>query len=79
LHSLTAAAGLRSPTEFGRHHAVYRDVYGRVWSAAQLFPYPAPARSTRESVRPGGPGTRLDELDVLRAREDEDVEKPETR
>jgi glutamate synthase (ferredoxin) len=48
LASLAAAAGLASPTEFERSHAVYRDAEGRVSSAAQLHPYPmttpAPAR-----------------------------------
>ncbi|MFQ5417769.1 MAG: glutamate synthase-related protein [Myxococcota bacterium] len=40
LHSLTAAAGLRSPTQFERRHAVYRDQFGRIYGAEQLFPYP---------------------------------------
>jgi len=40
LASLAAAAGLESPTGFTRHHAVYRDAYGRLHSAEQLFPYP---------------------------------------
>jgi glutamate synthase (ferredoxin) len=40
LNSLAAAAGLRSPTQFERRHAVYRDSYGRVHGADTLFPYP---------------------------------------
>ncbi len=42
LASLTAAAGLRSPTEFQRKHAVYRDAEGRTRGADEVFPYPAP-------------------------------------
>jgi glutamate synthase (ferredoxin) len=42
LTSLAAAAGLRSPTQFERRHAVYRDAYGRVQDAAQIFPVPEP-------------------------------------
>lgn len=40
LNSLAAASGLRSPTQFERSHAVYRDAYGRIHSADTLFPYP---------------------------------------
>ncbi|MCP4036436.1 MAG: FMN-binding glutamate synthase family protein, partial [bacterium] len=40
LTSLAAAAGIRSPTEFERHHAVFRDAFGRATSAADLFPLP---------------------------------------
>ena len=40
LTSLAAAAGLHSPTEFSRHHAVYQDEFGRIQSAEQLFPEP---------------------------------------
>jgi glutamate synthase domain-containing protein 2 len=40
LTSLAAAAGLRSPTQFERRHAVYRDAFGRVVSAAELYPGP---------------------------------------
>jgi len=40
LASLAAAAGLHCPTEFVRHHAVYKDAYGRTRSAEDLFPYP---------------------------------------
>ncbi len=40
LTSLAAAAGLASPTQFERRHAVYRDALGRTWSAEELFPYP---------------------------------------
>ena len=40
LNSLAAASGLRSPTQFERRHAVYRDAYGRIHSADTLFPYP---------------------------------------
>jgi glutamate synthase domain-containing protein 2 len=49
LSSLTAAAGLESPTLLDRRHAVYKDEYGRVQSAEQLFPYPAPAASVAAS------------------------------
>ena len=38
LTSLSAAAGLRSPTQFERKHAVYRDEHGRAQGAEQLFP-----------------------------------------
>ena len=41
LASLTAAAGLHAPTEFTRHHAVYRDEQGRVRGAEEIFPYPS--------------------------------------
>ena len=37
LTSLAAAAGLRSPTEFSRRHAVYRDALGRIETAETLF------------------------------------------
>jgi glutamate synthase (ferredoxin) len=40
LNSLAAAAGLNSYTQFTRDHVVYRDVYGRVTSLRDLFPYP---------------------------------------
>ncbi len=40
LTSLAAAAGLRSPTQLERKHAVYRDGFGRVYGADQLFPLP---------------------------------------
>ncbi len=40
LSSLAAAAGLASPTLFARRHAVYRDAFGRVQSADELFPVP---------------------------------------
>ncbi len=40
LTSLAAAAGLRSPTQFARRHAIYRDGFGRSRSAETLFPYP---------------------------------------
>ncbi|MCP3987330.1 MAG: FMN-binding glutamate synthase family protein [bacterium] len=40
LASLTAAAGLHSPTEFTRHHAIHRDSLGRVRSADEIFPAP---------------------------------------
>jgi glutamate synthase domain-containing protein 2 len=42
LSSLAAAAGLRSPTQFERPHAVYRDALGRIQAADQVFPYPEP-------------------------------------
>jgi glutamate synthase (ferredoxin) len=37
LTSLAAASGLTSPTEFSRHHAVWKDRYGRITSAEDLF------------------------------------------
>jgi len=40
LAGLTAAAGLHSPTEFTRYHAVHRDALGRIRSAADVFPQP---------------------------------------
>jgi len=40
LTSLAAAAGLRSPTQFERHHAVYLDAQGRSQGADTLFPLP---------------------------------------
>jgi glutamate synthase domain-containing protein 2 len=40
LSSLAAAAGLHSPTQFERRHAVYRDAQGRMQGADLLFPYP---------------------------------------
>jgi glutamate synthase domain-containing protein 2 len=40
LASLTAATGQASPTELSRKHAVYRDSYGRLHGADELFPYP---------------------------------------
>jgi glutamate synthase domain-containing protein 2 len=40
LSSLTAAAGLESPTLFERRHAVFKDAFGRVRSAEEIFPYP---------------------------------------
>ncbi len=43
LTSLSAASGLRSPTQLRRHHAVYRDEFGRIYGGDQLFPYPDPA------------------------------------
>ncbi|MGI9592014.1 MAG: glutamate synthase-related protein [Myxococcota bacterium] len=43
LSSLTAAAGLTSPTLLERRHAVYKDAFGRVQSAEELFPYPEAA------------------------------------
>ena len=36
-----AAAGLRSPTQFERRHAVYRDAFGRIYGADELFKEPA--------------------------------------
>ncbi|MEZ4217170.1 MAG: glutamate synthase-related protein [Myxococcota bacterium] len=75
LASLTAAAGLRSPTEFTRHHAVYRDAYGRVASAADIFPSPRPGSARRPAVLP--------RIDVLRGDGAlvglGDEEKPEAR
>jgi len=40
LTSLSAAAGLRSPTQLTRTHAIYRDALGRIQAADELFPYP---------------------------------------
>ena len=42
LYRLAAAAGLSSPTGFRREHAVYRDRFGRIYAADELFPYPVP-------------------------------------
>ncbi len=42
LSSLAAAAGLVSPRQFAREHAVFKDAYGRLRSAAELFPEPEP-------------------------------------
>jgi glutamate synthase (ferredoxin) len=41
LAALAAAAGLRSPTEFERKHAIYRGEEGPPRSADQIFPYPS--------------------------------------
>lgn len=83
LNSLTAATGLRAPTEFRRHHAVYRDAYGRVQSAAELFPHPvhAQAPSVFQSARPGEApcAEALEERELLRAIESIDLEKPPER
>jgi glutamate synthase (ferredoxin) len=49
LTSLAGAAGLASPTQFERRHAVYRDALGRVHAANEIFPYPAAGE--RESDR----------------------------
>lgn len=48
LNSLAAASGLVSPTQFRRDHAVYKDAFGRLHSAAKVFPYPEPASSVRQ-------------------------------
>lgn len=40
LASLTAAAGLKSPTEFTRYHAVHQDALGVARSAEEIFPTP---------------------------------------
>ena len=40
LTSLAAAAGLESPTQFDRMHAVYRDAFGRIYGGDELFPAP---------------------------------------
>ena len=40
LNSLSAAAGITSPTQFSREHIIYKDQYGRSKSAKDLFPYP---------------------------------------
>jgi glutamate synthase (ferredoxin) len=37
LTSLAAASGLKCPTEFSRHHAVWKDSFGRATSAEDLF------------------------------------------
>jgi len=44
LFSLAAAAGLKAPTQFTRHHAVYRDAFGRAYGAEELFPVPGEER-----------------------------------
>ena len=59
LASLSAAAGLVSPTLFERRHAVYKDDFGRVHSAEKLHPYRAPrvaeasGATASASSRPG--------------------------
>ncbi len=40
LAALAAASGLASPTGFERRHAIYKDAFGRVHAADELFPYP---------------------------------------
>lgn len=45
LASLAAAAGLASPTQFERRHAVYRDALGCVIAADALFPLPVAGES----------------------------------
>jgi len=45
LTSLAAAAGLRSPTEFERRHAIHVDALGRARSAEEIFPRPSSGRS----------------------------------
>jgi glutamate synthase (ferredoxin) len=40
LTSLAAASGLASPTLFERRHAVYKDAFGRIHSADEIFPLP---------------------------------------
>jgi glutamate synthase (ferredoxin) len=40
LASLTAASGLRSPTEFTRMHAVWRSEHDPARSGDEVFPYP---------------------------------------
>jgi len=47
LSSLAAAAGLESPTQFTRAHAIYRDGLGRVRSAQDLFPARLPDDAAR--------------------------------
>lgn len=47
LASLAAASGLRAPTQFERRHAVYRDAFGRLHGAEELFPVPASAEAMR--------------------------------
>lgn len=42
LASLAAAAGLASPTQLERRHAVYRDQFGQAHRADELFPLPTP-------------------------------------
>ena len=48
LASLAAASGLHAPTEFSRKHAVYRDAFGRLRAADDLFPYPDPVESAQD-------------------------------
>ena len=40
LHSLAAASGIDSYTQFDRSHIVFKDQYGKVTSLDKLFPYP---------------------------------------
>lgn len=63
LYRLAAAAGLSSPTEFRRKHAVYRDRFGRTYGADELFPYPAfpdavAPDAAFSNTRPVASGTR---------------------
>ncbi len=48
LASLAAAAGLRSPTEFARHHAVHRDELGQVLAGDRLHPLPEDGETTAQ-------------------------------
>jgi glutamate synthase (ferredoxin) len=50
LASLAAAAGLASPTQFERRHAVYRDALGRVHAADALFPLPSRGAADDERI-----------------------------
>ncbi len=50
LASLTAAAGLRSPSEFTRRHAVYRNAEGQARGADEIFPLPAARPADTESA-----------------------------
>ena len=40
LHSLAAASGIDSYTQFDRSHIVYKDHFGKVTGLEKLFPYP---------------------------------------
>ena len=57
LNSLAAAAGLDCYTKFRREHIIYRDLYGRIYSLAELFPYPtvgAPSQFASPMLRMDG-------------------------
>jgi glutamate synthase domain-containing protein 2 len=54
LTSLAAAAGLTSPTQFERRHAVYRDGLGRVVSADEIFPAPAQGEGEQARIERAG-------------------------
>jgi len=46
LFALAAACALDSPRKFSREHVVFQNEHGRTVRLSELFPYPAPERST---------------------------------